>query len=416
MFWKQPWKQYTRCGVCVSWLCLFLLVTSFSLPSAAAQTLSTETGEFFDYFQEYFSSMRATIEELDSAPEESPWPFTKDKASYEAELNEYLDDAISLLLPKRLMNFRTEFTRIDSELELLREAKSDFETERALGRTPQADASRLKKKLKSVLSILGSDVSGLVFGVDVDDVETKIRELEAQREELIHTLRESLENEFGMSLEMKHCESLLYQANGEDLLGAIAAARSLTEIERHIRSVLVKSNEDFSTKVRLKYYGLALIVRLTIERLTEKHLRNYDEKYLPALAELLDDNSRIRRENRRLLGELKDQPRDRVKLEHNIRSLDRARVAIDKYRVTLKGKRDAVSRMLKDAAREAKVARSTLRTLEHVMSVGDVASRALEEFNALSELTATDLLPLDDEELYNDYLDISRSLAVKLGG
>ena len=409
---EQPWKQYTRSRVCVFLLGLIFLITSFSLPSATGQTLSTEAGAFFDYFQKYFSSIRTTIEDIDSAPEESPWPFTKDKASYEAELNEHLDDAISLLLPKNLINFRTEFTRIDSELELLRETKSNFEADRALGRTPPADASRLKKTIRSVL---GRDVSGLVFGVDVADVDANIRELEAQREKLVHALRESLENEFGMSLDLKHCESLLYQANGEDLLGAIAAARSLTDIEGHIRAVLVKSNEDFSTKVRLRYYGLAVIVRLTIERLTEKHLRNYDEKYLPALAELADDNNRIRRENRRLLGEQKDQPRHRGKLEHNIRSLDRARDAINKYRVTLKRKRDAVSRMLKDAAREAKVARSTLRTLEHVMSVGDVALRALVETNALSELSAGDLLPLDDEKLYNDYLDISRSLAVKLG-
>ena len=411
---EQPWKQYTRCRVCVFLLCLIFLITSFSLPSAAGQTLRAETGDFFDYFQKYISSIRTTIEDIDSAPEESPWPFTKDKASYEAELNEYLDEAISLLLPKNLINSRTEFTRIDSELELLREAKSNFEVDRTLGRTPQADASRIKKTIRSVL---GSDVSELVFGVDVGDVDAKIRELEAQREELVHTLRESLENEFGMSLELKHCESLLYQANGEDLLGAIAVARSLTEIEGQIRAVLVKSNEDyFSTKVRLKYYGLAVIVRLTIERLTEKHLRNYDEKYLPALAELVDDNNRIRRENRQLLGELKDHRHDRVKLEHSIRALDRARVAIDKYRGILKRKRNAVNRMLKDAAREAKMARSMLRTMEHVMSVGAVASRALEEFNALAELSAGDLLPLDDEKLYNEYLDISRSLAVKLGG
>ena len=37
------------------------------------------------------------------------------------------------------------------------------------------------------------------------------------------------------------------------------------------------------------------------------------------------------------------------------------------------------------------MARSMLRTMEHVMSVGAVASRALEEFNALSELSAGDL-------------------------
>ena len=407
---EPPRKEYTRCTVWVLRLCIIFLITSFSSLSATGPTTSTETAEFFDYFEKYFPSIRTTIKDIDSAPESSLWPFTRDKDSYDTELNDYLDEAISLLLPKDLINFRTEFKRIDSDLELLREAKSNLEADRALGRASRADASRFEKTIRSVL---GSDVSRLVFG---DDVEAQIRELEAHREELVHTFRDRLETDLGTSLDLKQCESLLYQANGDDLLGAIATARSLTEVEGHVRTVLVKSNDDFSAKVRVKYYGLALIVRLTIERLTEKHLRNYDEKYLPALAELADDNSRIRRENIRLLDELIDRRHDRLKIEHNIRSLDNARTAIDNYRGLLKRKREEVNRMLKDAASDAKVARSTLRTLEHVMSVVNIASRALEEFNSLSQLNTHDLLPLDDENLYNDYLDISRSLAVKLGG
>lgn len=408
---EPPWPQYARCTARVLRLCLFVLITTFTSTSATGQSLSTETADFFDYFEKYFPSIRTTIEDIDSAPETSSplWPFTRDKDSYAADLNDYLDNAISVLLPKDLINFRTEFTRIDTDLDLLREAKSNFEADRALGRAPRPTASGLQKTIRSVL---GSGVSELVFGADLDDLNAHIRELEAQRNELVHTFRHTLESEFGTILDPKQCESLLYQANGDDLLGAIAVARRLTEIEGHIRTVLMKSTAEFSTKVRVKYYGLALIVRLTIERLTERHLRNYDEKYLPALAELAGDNTRIRRENTRLLGELED----RRHVEHNIRSLDKAKAAIDKYRTVLKRKRAAVNRMLKDAARDAKVARSTLRTLEHVTSVGDIASRALEEFQSLSRVNAADLLPLDDEKLYEDYLDISKSLALKLGG
>lgn len=407
---EQPWPQCTRCTAWVLRLCLFFLITTFTASSATGQTLSMETADFFAYFDKYFPSIRTTIEDIDSAPETSSplWPFTRNRDSYAADLNEYLDDAISLLLPKDLINFRTEFTRIDSDLDLLREAKSNFEANRALGRAPKADTSGLETKIRSVL---GSRLSELVFGDDLVDLDTQIRELKAQRSKLVHTFRDSLENEFGTILDLKQCEALLYQANGNDLLGAIAVARRLTEIEGRIRTVLLNSNTDITTKVRVKYYGLALIVRLTVERLTERHLRNYDEKYLPALAELEEDNIRIRRENIRLLSELED----RRHVEHNIRTLDKARAAIDKYRAVLKRKRKAVNRMLKDAARDAKVARSTLRTLEHAISVGDIASRALAEFHSLSQVSAADLLPLDDEKLYEDYLDISRSLAVKLG-
>ena len=406
---EQPWKEYTRCTVWVLRLCIIFLITSFSSLSATGPTLSTETGKFFDYFQENFASIRETMDAIDSAPETtSIWrPFTRDKDSYHTKLNGYLDDAISLLLPKDLINFRTEFKRIDSDLELLREAKSNLEADRAFGRASRADASRLEKTIRSVLP---DDISRLVFG---DDVEAQLRELKAQRKELVAIFRDSLENELGTNLNLKQCESLLYQANGDDLLGAIATARSLTELEGRIRTVLVESNDVFSENVRVKYYGLALIVRLTIERLTKKHLRNYDEKYLPALAELADENSDIRRDNIHLLDDLKDG--NRLKIEHNNRALDRARTAIDEYRGVLKRKRERVNGMLKDAAAEAKVARSMWRTLEHVMGVVDIASTALDEFNSLSQLSARDLLPLDDEKLYNDYLDISRSLAVKLG-
>ena len=361
------------------------------------------------YFQENFPSIRETMDAIDSAPETtSIWrPFTRDKDSYHTKLNGYLDDAISLLLPKGLINFRTEFKRVDSDLELLREAKSNLEADRAFGRASRTDASRLEKTIRSVLP---GDVSRLVFG---DDVEAQLRELKAQRKELVATFRDSLENELGTSLNLKQCESLLYQANGDDLLGAIATARSLTELEGRIRTVLVESNDGFSENVRVKYYGLALIVRLTIERLTKKHLRNYDEKYLPALAELADENSGLRRDNIHLLDDLKD--RNRLKIEHNNRALDRARTAIDEYRGILKRKRERVNRMLKDAATEAKVARSMWRTLEHLKDVGDIASTALDEFNSLSQLSARDLLPLDNEKLYADYLKISRMVAVKLG-
>ena len=387
------------------------LMTSSSLSLAPGQTLNIEAAKtFFAYFNKYDDDIKYLLDKIAETPKEPSGLFSKNKSSYEADLDEYLDEALSLLLPDRLINFRPAFRHMDTEIELLRKAKSDIEVERALGLVPpQPDPSRLKNTIRGVL---GSGISGLVFGVEVEDIEAQIRELENQREALIYSLRESLENEFGMILKVKHCEALLYQANGEDLLGGIAVARSLSKIEGNIKSVLVKSSDDLVGDVRLKYYRFAVIVRSMIERLTEKHLNNYNEKYLPALTELVDDNDRNQGENRQLLGDGKDG----VKIEHNIRSLERARLAIDKYRVMLTGKRDAVSRMLESATREVKVARATLQTLQHVMSVGEVVLRALEEFNALSELSATDLLPLDDEELYNDYLDISRSLAVKLEG
>ena len=72
--------------------------------------------------------------------------------------------------------------------------------------------------------------------------------------------------------------------------------------------------------------------------------------------------------------------------------------------------------MLREAHKDALVARGTLRTLEVVMNVEHVASKALAEFAALSEVSSPDLLPLDDQELYSQFLDISKILSAKREG
>lgn len=364
--------------------------------------------DFVQHLQEELPSIREIIGEMDAAPLSSF--FSRDKESYEAELNDYLDDALSLLLPEMYGNIRQELQDIDTRIEDLRKEKSAMEAERAFRGAENEGTSEVESAVRSVL---GDDVGKFLFG---DDLESEIHEFEKQRDQLIEYFRDQMHTQFGLTLTYRQCESLLYQVNGGDLIEAIAVARVLTDVEAHIRDIIATQSENFSKEVRRQYYGLALVVRLIIERLTERHLDNYDEKYLPALTELQQENERLRDDTVSILEEVTghDTNRESV-MQQNISSLDMARRAIDYYREMLKERREKVSRMLAEARQEALVARSTLMTLEHVMNVGHVASKAFEEFSSLSQLSAPDLLALDDQQLYAEFLDISRSLSVKIG-
>lgn len=406
MLLETPWRQYAIRTVSVLWFCI-LCFSADPRPSKAGEPiLRTSTAAAFDYFEDTLPAIRDLLSGMESAPERSL--FSRDKESYQDDLDEYLDDAIALLLPETPLKIRSELRRLDSELESLREERFNRDAARILGQGNQDERSEIKGVITSVI---GDNASDLIFGMSVDD---KIDSLEKQRQILILDFQDNMEKDFGTRLTVRQCESLLYQVNGEDLLRSIFAAKVLTEIEAHIRVILMSSDEDFSKKVRTKYYGLALIVRLIVERLTDEHLSNYDEKYFPALSNLADENERIRSDNVRLLNELENRSHAKLKIEQNIRSLENARSAIDRYREVLEEKREKVADMRDKASRDARVARFTLQTLEHVMNVGDVASRALEEFNSLSQLKPPDLLPLDNDKLYDEFLDISKELAVRV--
>ena len=408
MFATEHCIRYAACMKRATRLSLTLLLFAKSAIWAEASGLNPMTLEVFEHLQGSISSISTVLADIESAPDRT-W-ISKDKESYERRLDSYLDDAIALLLPEGHAGIRDELVSLDSTLATLREERSTLEADRSFrGEGPEKN-SGIEETLRS---LMGEDVSRVVFG---QDIETRIQELESQRRRLISDFRSYMNREYSIVLTVRQCESLLYQVNGKDLVDAIAATKVLTEIEEHVRNVISSAGPDFSRKVQLRYYRLALIVRLTIKRLTERHLQNYDEKYLPALAELADDNDRLRADNMQLLAEVDNREQDRLRIEHAVRALDAARRAIDLYRNVLERNRDRAVGMLEDASRNVKVAQATLETLEHVAEVGDVASRALEEFSALSALEAPDLLPLDDEALYDNFLDISRSLSDRLEG
>lgn len=402
----QDWKMHAKCSMQILAIYSVLLLSVINHAWAEDPSYNPRAFDLIQHLQDEFPSIRKTISEIDVAPVSSF--FSRDKESYEEELNDYLDDALSLLLPDMYGNIREDLQEIDTDIELLLEKKSKMDAEEAFGQTTTDATSEVETAVRSVL---GNDVSEFLFG---ESIESRISELEGRRNRLIEHFRDEMRNQFGLTLSVHDSESLLYQVNGGDLVESISVASILTDVEAHIREIVMTPDETFSKQVRRQYYGLALVVRLIIERLTQKHLDNYDWKYLPALVELESENARIRGDNVRILDEVTDRDKSRIILEQNIRSLDMAKKAIDYYRRMLMERREKVSRMLSEARREALVARSTLMTLEHVMNVGHVASKAFEEFASLSQLSAPDLLALDDQQLYEEFLDISRSLSVRI--
>ena len=248
------------------------------------------------------------------------------------------------------------------------------------------------------------------------DLQAKTAEQEGKRDELLEGFRDLVRGEYGLELDRSGIEALLYQVNGADLVDGIVVAKILTRVEAHIRDIISEATGVAAPEVRLRYYGFALVVRLLVERLHARHLENYDALHFTGLDDLERENQEALRENESTLAKVKADKHHRVIVETNLRVLGMAKRAIAEYRAVLKRRHEKTNRMLREAHKDALVARSTLRTLEMVMNVERVASKALAEFAALSEVSSPDLLPLDDQELYSQFLDISKLLFARQQG
>lgn len=384
------------------------LLVGFFIPFPACSqdgSLNSQVTQLIRHFQDELPSIQETIQKMDEAPESGTFVIW-DKESYQDDLNGHLDDALSILLPDTYRNTRETLQEIDDSLAQLREEVSKLEAERALEALRPSDTAGIVGRV--VNWITDEDIED-----QIRDLQAKTAEQERKRDELFEGFRELVREEFGLELERSNIEALLYQVNGADLVDGIVVAEILTRVEAHIRNIMAEATGVAAPEVRLQYYGFALIVRLVVERLHARHLENYDTLYLIALDELERENQETLRENESTLAEVKADEHRRMTVETNLRVLGMVKRAIVVYRELLEKHRKKTAYMLREAHKDALVARGTLRTLEVVMNVEHVASKALAEFAALSEVSSPDLLPLDDQELYSQFLDISKKLSAK---
>ena len=370
--------------------------------------LNSQVTQLIRHFQDELPSIQETIQKMDEAPESGTFVIW-DKESYQDDLNGHLDDALSIVLPDSYRNTRETLQEIDDSLNQLREEESKLEAERALEALRPSDRPGIVGRVVSWIT--DEDIED-----QIRDLRAKTAEQERKRDELFESFRELVRDEFDLELERSDIEALLYQINGADLVDAIVVAKILTRVEVHIRDIITETTGVAAPEVRLQYYGFALIVRLIVERLHARHLENYDTLYLTALDELERENQDTLRDSESTLAMVKADEHRRVTIETNLRVLGMAKRAITVYRELLEKRRKKTDYMLREAHKDALVARDTLRTLEMVMNVEHVASKALAEFAALSEVSSPDLLPLDDQELYSQFLDISKNLSAKQEG
>ena len=84
---------------------------------------------------------------------------------------------------------------------------------------------------------------------------------------------------------------------------------------------------------------------------------------------------------------------------------------IDAYRQMLEERRALTERGLEVARADAAMALNTLKTLEAAVSLQSTMLWSQSEFEALRGIEPPELIPIDDEEMFQRFLDVSRELA-----
>ena len=372
-----------------------------AVEETAARELAPTVSAVIAQVQEDLDAIRGALRDVEDAPEDG-WFTIWDKDSYRGDLNGYLDDAFELIAPDFYRDRKARLAELDEAIEKAQAERSEFVVQR-LGAAPAAGGPSLVDRAMGRAHPQGSleDIDAQLARIDA-----AVRDLEAERVALIGEFKRSLEERFDIDLSIEQAEAALYQVNGSSMIESAIVAEVLTAIEQRLREIV---EHDLDARVARRYYGVAAVTRLMIVRMHERHLADYGEVWLPRLDELAAENRALIEETTRAL-DAADTGARRAALENNLGIQRQIEDTIAQYRAILEERRDATLASLRMAEGDAMVAVNTLKTLESAAQLSDVMTETLEEFHRLMAVEPPALLQLDDQQMFDQFLSISRQL------
>jgi hypothetical protein len=210
---------------------------------------------------------------------------------------------------------------------------------------------------------------------------------------------------YGVEITPEEAEARSYQVNGVTIVESAVAFEVVRKIEERLREIRAVTDDD---AVLRRYYAVAAVTRLLIQRLYERHLESYEADWLPRLAEIEGRNDALMAETEARSGRRTPSAaglRGEPEVQRQVAEV------IDAYRLMLEQRRDLTEQGLEVARADAAVALNTLKTLEAAVSLQSTMLWADSEFEALRGIEPPELIPLDDEEMFQRFLDVSRELA-----
>lgn len=372
-----------------------------ALPAAAQEPdLGPDVAPVIDGIEEDLDAIRGIIEEMDTA-RATPLPLVRDREDVREDLNDQLDTILTLVLGDLYPQSRERLFALDAEIEAVDRRVAELEVDRIT-------APRSADIAGFIDQTLNRWAPGSIEAIaqELEALARQRAELETRRAALLRRFAEELMALYGVEITPEEAEAALYQVNGVTIVESAVAFEVVRKIEERLAEIRAATDDE---AVLRRYYAVAAVTRLLIQRLYERHLQDYEEEWLPRLAEVEARNDRLMAETEAAIGTA-DAARRPV-YEGNLEVQQQVAEVIAAYREMLVERQELTRRGLEVAEADAAVALNTLKTLEAAVSLQAQMLWSREEFETLMEIAPPELIPLDDEEMFQRFLDVSRELA-----
>ncbi|HHB93036.1 MAG TPA: hypothetical protein ENK59_07500 [Thioploca sp.] len=329
------------------------------------------------------------IEKENETLPDSAW-LGKDKTDNQGEINSLLDEAIGILSISETSTIRKQIRNIEEDIRGLKQTIAKY-------RQAQISAP-IHSKWKTTVSDYGEKIEQLT-------------ELIQQRHEQIEELKTKFSQELagrGLHISREQLDVLLSSVVGDDIIQSSVVYDNVKKISQQLMVLTKNSGEDI--EISQRYYGMYTVLLKTLLHMQVTFTKNIDTKYLPKIAQIVDEINIINETTRNLLSGEVDK-NHRLHLLANIKAQKLTLQTAEVYKKHLNRQRDKVNIAKNKTESDLQIAQNTYRTVRVSGELINLLRTSQKSFDTLLNIQVPDLLVFENLQMKQEFAILTQKLA-----
>ena len=231
-------------------------------------------GELFESVLPILDSARELVDQHANLPDSSRIPFTVDKQSNTAAINQLLDQAIDVLEISEVSDYRQRIRDAQSAIAASHAEIADYQRQRV--------SASWAKNQSQIEQYNPFELSKETLDQLIADERAEIE----QQEELLVKLKQSFAKELskiGVQVDEQGAESMLSSVSGDDIVSMAVVFDNVKHMTTQLQELTDESGEALD--VAKRYYGMYVVMVHVMDRIQKSFIRDINEKHIPKLDE-----------------------------------------------------------------------------------------------------------------------------------
>lgn len=346
-------------------------------------------GQLFEEVVPILEETRGLVDQHADLPDKSRLPFTEDKQSNSAAINELLDAAIVILGNSEVSDYRQKIRDANELIQGSHEAIADYRRQRVSAKWAR-DQSQIDKVNPFELSKESID----------EQIENEEKEIQKQEKRLVELKKQFAKelSDIGVVVDEAAVESLLSSVSGDDIVSMAVVFENIKNVTAQLQNLTQQSGEALDVSKR--YYGMYVVMVHVMDRIQKSFVRDVREKHIPklkAFSKQADENIAQARSIIELKGG------DPVLLSANIESNKLTQQTAILYIDYLQRNAALIEAENRRAQKNLATAMNTYNTVKLSSDVASLMKSGRRDFDALMKLQIPQLREFSNESIRREF-------------